>query len=282
MAAAEPVLVALYVPGDRPERFAKAFAAGADQVIVDLEDAVVPGRKELARHAVAELLAGAPPGRVAVRPNGAGTPWHEADLAVLTEARVRPALRLPKVEGPDDVDRVLELLGDAGGSPWELTCLLESALGVEQAYVVARHPAVSGIALGEADLRAELGVTAEAALDWLRVRSVVAARAAGLPAPAMAVFPRLGDDDALRASCRHGAALGLRGRAAIHPRQVPVIREAFTPTADEVADARSVLDALAGAAGAVRLPDGRMVDAAMAAEARAVVALAPAAARPPA
>ncbi|GAB2574213.1 HpcH/HpaI aldolase/citrate lyase family protein [Microlunatus antarcticus] len=268
------MLVALYVPGDRPERFAKAFATGADQVILDLEDAVAPGHKELGRHAVAELLAGSVPGRVAVRPNGAGSPWHEADLAMLAQARSRPALRLPKVEGPDDVDRVLERLGDSSGEPWELTCLLESALGVERAYAVASHPAVSGIALGEADLRAELGVTAEVALDWLRVRSVVAARAAGLSAPAMAVHPHLDDDEGLRASCRHGAALGLRGRAAIHPRQVPVIREAFTPTAEEVADARQVVQALAGAAGAVRLPDGRMVDAAMGAEARAVLALA--------
>lgn len=268
------VLVALYVPGDRPDRFAKAFAAGADQVILDLEDAVAPGRKELAREAVAELLAGPVPGRVAVRPNGAGTLWHDDDLAMLARATTRPALRLPKVEGPDDVDGVLERLGAGPGAPWGLTCLLESALGVEQAYAVARHHDVSAIALGEADLRAELGVTADVALDWLRVRCVVAARAAGLPAPAMAVHPHLGDDDGLRASCRHGAALGLRGRAAIHPRQVPVIRDAFTPTPAEVADARLVLDALAGAAGAVRLPDGRMVDAAMAGQARAVLALA--------
>ena len=90
----------------------------------------------------------------------------------------------------------------------------------------------------------------------------------------MAVFPRLDDDEALLTSCRHGASLGLRGRAAIHPRQVPVIRDAFTPSETEVADARRVLHALAGAAGAVRLPDGRMVDAAMAAEARAVLVLA--------
>jgi len=265
------VLVALYVPGDRPERFAKAFAAGADQVILDLEDAVTPAHKERARQAVADLLAGPVPGRVAVRPNGAGTPWHEEDLAMLAASPSRAALRLPKVEGPGDVDRVLERLGSA---PAELVCLLESALGVEQAYAVASHPAVTGLALGEADLRAELGVTAEAGLDWLRVRSVVAARAAGLPAPAMAVHPRLDDDEGLGASCRHGASLGLRGRAAIHPRQVPVIRDAFTPTPAEQADARAVLEALSGTSGAVRLADGRMVDEAMAAEARSVLALA--------
>ena len=158
------------------------------------------------------------------------------------------------------------------GSEVEVTCLLESALGIEQAYAVARHGGVSAIALGEADLRAELGITAEEGLDWLRVRAVVAARAAGLEPPAMAVYPRLDDPDGLAASCRRGAALGLRGRTAIHPRQISVIREAFAPTEAEVADARLVLDALAGAAGAVRLSDGRMVDEAMAAEARRVLA----------
>jgi citrate lyase subunit beta/citryl-CoA lyase len=269
MSGAPPVLVGLYVPGDRPDRFAKAWAAGADQVILDLEDAVRPERKQLARDAVAAFLDGTVPGRVAVRPNGAGTPWHRDDLAMLAAARHRPALRLPKVEDPADVDHVVARF--AGGE-LELTCLLESALGVERAFAVAGHPAVAAIALGEADLRAELGITVEEGLDWLRVRAVVAARAAGRPAPAMAVYPRLDDPDGLLASCRRGAALGLRGRTAIHPRQVALIRQAFAPTAAELADAERVLDALAGAAGAVRLPDGRMVDAAMAAEARSTLA----------
>ncbi len=269
MATDEPVLVALYVPGDRPDRFAKALAAGADQVILDLEDAVAADRKALARDAVAEFLQREPAGRVAVRPNGAGTREHEADLAMLAAAAYRPALRLPKVEGPGDLDPIA---GRFSGAELELTCLLESALGVEQAFAIAQHPAVSAIGLGEADLRADLGIAAEEGLDWLRVRTVVAARAAGLAPPAMAVYPRLDDPVGLLASCRRGAALGLRGRAAIHPRQIATIREAFAPTAAEIADAAAVLAALAGSAGAVRLPDGRMVDEAMAAEARRTLA----------
>lgn len=262
-------LVALYVPGDRPDRFAKALAAGADQVILDLEDAVAPERKTVAREAVAAFLAGPVQGRVAVRPNGSGTRWHEADLAMLAAAEHRPALRLPKVEGPADLDRIVAWFD---GDEVELTCLLESALGVEQAFAIAQHPAVCAIGLGEADLRAELGIVAEEGLDWLRVRTVVAARAAGLAAPAMAVYPRLDEPEGLLTSCRRGACLGLRGRAAIHPKQIPVIRQAFTPTAEEVAAAQAVLIALAGSAGAVRLADGRMVDAAMAAEARRTLA----------
>lgn len=273
MGIAEPVLVALYVPGDRPDRFAKALAAGADQVIIDLEDAVAAERKPLAREAVADFLQGDVTGRVAVRPNGSGTPWHDADLAMLAAAGHRPALRLPKVEGPDDLDRIVERFG---GGDLELTCLLESALGVEQAYAIALHPVVSAIGLGEADLRAELGITAEEGLDWLRVRAVVAARAAGLSPPAMAVYPRLDDPGGLLASCRRGAAMGLRGRAAIHPQQIATIREAFAPTPEQLAEAEAVLTALAGSAGAVRLADGRMVDEAMGAEARRTLALRPA------
>lgn len=272
-------LVALYVPGDRPDRFAKALAAGADQVILDLEDAVAGDRKAEARAEVAAALVRGGQVSVAVRVNGAGTPWHAADLAMLAGLDRLPAVRLPKVERPADVEAVL---GALGGRPVELTCLLESALGIEQAYAIAGHPGVSAIALGEADLRAELGITSEEGLDWLRVRTVVAARAAGLPPPAMAVYPRLDDPDGLAASCRRGAALGLRGRTAISPRQIPVIRAAFTPTEAEVVDAELVLQALAGAAGAVRLPDGRMVDEAMAAQARRVLALRASAAPSPA
>ena len=149
-----PVLVALYVPGDRPERFAKAFAAGADQVILDLEDAVAPGHKELAREAVAALLAGPVPGRLAVRPNGPGTPWHDEDLAMLAAAASPPALRLPKVEGPGDVDRVLDRLrtGVAGRDPVDVGwSLATTRAALEHRAVLAGGATLaSGVAGGGA------------------------------------------------------------------------------------------------------------------------------------
>lgn len=271
--APSPLVVALYVPGDRPDRFARALAAGADQVILDLEDAVAAERKGWAREAVAAFLAEEDTARLAVRPNGSGTLGHADDLAMLAGLAHRPALRLPKVESRADVDGALTALGaDPSDGRLRITCLLESALGIENAFAIATHPAVTAIALGEADLRADLGITAEEGLDWLRVRAVVAARAAGLEPPAMAVYPRLDDAEGLRASCRRGAGLGFRGRTAVHPEQVAVIREAFAPTVAEVADAEQVLAALAGHTGAARLPDGRMVDEAMAAEARRTLA----------
>ena len=270
MASRAPVVVGLYVPGDRPERFAKALAAGADQVILDLEDAVAPERKAVARAAVADLLRDPPDGRLAVRPNGHGTPWHDDDLAMLAGLPTPPALRLPKVEGPDDVDRVV---GRFRTDDLEVTALVESALGIERAYDIARHPAVSAVALGEADLRGELGIIAEPGLDWLRVRLVVAARAARLDPPNLSVYPRLDDPEGLAASCRAGAALGLLGRTAIHPRQIPVIRAAFRPSPEEVERAEQVLAALTGGVGVARLADGRMVDEAMAVQARRTLQL---------
>jgi citrate lyase subunit beta/citryl-CoA lyase len=158
-------------------------------------------------------------------------------------------------------------------------CLIETALGVERAYAIATAgPVVASIGLGEADLRGDLAVTDDGGLAYARGRIVVAARAAGLPPPAMSVYPDIEDLDGLAASCRAGRALGFLGRTAIHPRQLPVIVAAFRPTADEVVRARAVLDALADADAAGRgtavLPDGRFVDRAMAPGARRVLDLA--------
>jgi len=270
-----PVLTLLYAPADRPELAAKALAGDADVVVLDLEDAVAPARKEAARAALAGLLAAAPAGRPAqVRVNEERTGWHAADLAAVAALPPGVGLRVPKVHDPDAVRALARAVP---GRPLHL--LLEDALGVEQAYALATaDPAVASVGLGEADLRSDLGVTDDAGLAWARSRVVTAARAAGLPAPSMSVHPHVTDLDGLRASCATGRALGFVGRAAIHPRQLPVIREAFTPDAAEVARAREVLDRVAGAraagVGAVVLADGTFLDVAMVERARAVVELA--------
>ncbi|WP_326799994.1 aldolase/citrate lyase family protein [Streptomyces sp. NBC_01808] len=161
-----------------------------------------------------------------------------------------------------------------GGVP-PLYPLLESALGIERAYeIAAAHPAVRGIALGEADLRAELGVADDAGLAWPRSRAVVAARAAGLAPPAQSVYPDVADLEGLARSCAAGRALGFLGRTAIHPRQLPVIERAFLPTPQEVERAEEIVAAATADAGALALPDGRFVDAAVVAEARRTLRLA--------
>ncbi|MEU3182773.1 CoA ester lyase [Streptomyces sp. NPDC006923] len=254
----------LYVPGDRPEVMAKALTYGADVVIVDLEDAVAPDRKEYARAATTEFLAEARTVPVHVRIT------DEHDVPSLVGLAGLTGLRLPKVTHASDVHRVAARAPDTALYP-----LLESALALEHAYSIATaHPAVRGIALGEADLRADLGVRDDSGLDWSRSRAVVAARAAGLAPPVQSVFPDIRDLDGLAASCVHGRSLGLLGRAAIHPRQLPVIERAYLPTPREIGEAEQIIEAAGDGVGALALADGRFVDAAIVAAARRTLSLA--------
>lgn len=166
--------------------------------------------------------------------------------------------------------RVLDLLPEA-----TISCLVETPLGVENAFAIAScDPRVTAIGLGESDLASSLGVDGDPGLAWSRGRIVSASRAAGLGAPMMSVHPHVRDLDGLRESCLLGRALGFSGRAAIHPRQLAVIEQAFTPSPDEVIRARALLDGVPDDGGAVVLDDGRMADPAMVGRARELVALA--------
>ncbi|MFF8828953.1 HpcH/HpaI aldolase/citrate lyase family protein [Streptomyces sp. NPDC015131] len=260
----------LYAPGDRPDVVTKALASGADVVIVDLEDAVAPDRRAHALAATADLLSSPHPVPVHVRlPSAHDT----ATITALARLPGLTAFRVPKVTHGTDIRRVARLAPGIG-----LHALLESALAVENAHAIATaHPALRSIALGEADLRADLGVRDDAGLDWARGRVVVAARAADLPPPAQSVHPDVRDLDGLAASCRRGRALGFLGRAAIHPRQLPVIERAYLPGPEELAEAAEIVEAADTDAGATALPDGRFVDAAVVAAARRTLSLA----RPP-
>ncbi|WSA43097.1 aldolase/citrate lyase family protein [Streptomyces sp. NBC_01803] len=273
MNAAPAPLTWLYAPGDRPDVVLKALGSGADVVVVDLEDAVAPDRKRYALDATAELLArprrGVP---VHVRVNALDGPLAMHEVRRLAALPGLAALRLPKVERPGHVGRVATW---AGADVPPLYPLLESALGVEHAYAIATaHPAVAGIALGEADLRADLGVADTAGLAWPRGRTVVAARAAGLPPPPQSVYPDVRDTVGLARSCAAGRTLGFLGRAAIHPRQLAVIEKAFRPTAAEIEAAAEIVEAATTDAGALALPDGRFVDPAVVAVAHRTLALA--------
>ncbi|KFG76036.1 HpcH/HpaI aldolase/citrate lyase family protein [Streptomyces mutabilis] len=265
-----PVLTWLYAPGDRPRVVTKALAAGADVVVIDLEDAVAPDRKHYAREATAELLREPQPVPVHVRVNALDGPLAAADLAALAALPGLSGLRLPKVTSPEQVAGVAAA---TGGPP--LYALLETALGVERAYAIAAaHPSLRGIALGEADLRADLGVGGDPGLDWSRSRVVVAARAARLAPPSQTVHPDTRDLEGLAASCAHGRALGFLGRAAIHPRQLPIIERAYLPTERELEEAETIVKAATAQPGALALPDGRFVDAAVVATARRTLSLA--------
>lgn len=260
----------LYVPGDRPERFGKAVASGADVVIIDLEDAVAPVRKDEARRNAVAYLRARPDTlgcQVHVRVNDPATARGRDDLAAVGE--LADAVRLPKVESTAVLEAVT-------GAP--AYALLESAAGIVAAREIAAHPGVAGVALGEQDLAAELSITDEQAMNHLRLQVVLAAAAAGLPPVPMSVYPDVKDEAGLLASCRTGRALGLFGRTAIHPRQIPVIRRAFRPSEEETARAAEIVAAAEEAeqagVGAVALPDGRFVDAPIVTRARRTVALA--------
>jgi citrate lyase subunit beta / citryl-CoA lyase len=265
----------LYVPGDRPDRFAKAAASGADMIVLDLEDAVSPSRKGFARTEIARWLesegdatAGERPPS-SVRVNAPGSEPFVEDLQLVTrliEAGHRLEIRVPKVETSAQ-------LGGLSQPGLSLHLLIETAQGLRAVEELAEQPNVCAIGLGEADLGGALGIGDEAGFAYCRSRLVVAAAAAGLRPPAMSAYPALHDAPGLAASCRAGRGLGLFGRSAVHPAQVPVILAAFAPTADEIADARATLAALEqSGGGASSTPDGRMVDAAMRTEAERVIA----------
>lgn len=268
-----PPLTLLYVPADRPDRIRRALDSAADEVIIDLEDAVAPDAKDAARSTVAAIAVD-PARSVQIRVNAIGTPWHDEDLAMVAGLDELVGLRLPKCESPAAVASIPERVGGRA-----LHLLIESAVGVESAFLLAGcHPQVTTIGLGEADLLADLRASDPAALGWSRGRVVTAAAAAGLPAPTMSVFPDHRDLDGLRTSSALGRSLGFLGRTAIHPAQLPVIAEVFAPTATEIAVAREVVAAAEAGEqigrGAVALPSGKFVDAAVVRQARTVLALA--------
>ena len=255
------LITGLYVPGDRPDRFDKAVATGADLVILDLEDAVAPDRKTVARDAVVAWLAGAAVDCVLqVRVNA-----HDADDLAALRGLTGFEVRLPKVEFPAQVDEVVTALPGVS-----VTALVESAFGVEHATDLAAHPAVTRLGLGESDLASELGTRTDAVLDHARVRLLYAARAAGLPAPMLSAYPAIKDLAGLRADTVRGRDLGWVGRVAIHPTQLPVIAEVFLPSEEERRWATEVL--AAGSGGVSTLASGEMVDPAMLGRARAILA----------
>lgn len=237
----------LFVPGHRPDRFAKAQAAGPDAIILDLEDAVAPADKEAARDHVSAWLADG--NEAVVRINAVGTPWHEADVEAVA-GRVS-AVMVPKAEDP----AALRALRSAG---LELIPLIETALGVTQAAAVCAG--VVRPAFGSIDLATQLGVDARSheALRQARSTVVLAAAAAGCGAPIDGVTTSLKDEAALVADLRHAAELGFTAKLCIHPSQLAAAAEAFTPTAEQIEWARAVL--AAGADGAATAVAGEMVD----------------------
>ena len=253
----------LFVPGDRPERFAKALASGADAVVVDLEDAVAPAAKDAARDAVAGwlgALADDERARVVVRINDASTPWFEADLRMAANARAA-ALMLPKAERVETITQL-----HAGAPRAALLALVETARGVLAAEALAGAPGVQRLVFGTLDFALDLDLSGDpAGFDFAASRLALASRAAGIASPVAGVTTVIDDKPALLADLARMRAHGFGAKLCIHPKQVAPIHAALRPSADELAWARRVLQAANGAdsadatRGAVQI-DGRMID----------------------
>jgi len=258
---------------------ARARTAGADAIILDLEDGVAPPHKAAAREHIARALAeGFPPRlRVYVRPNAAASGLFETDLLAVLGDRVT-GIVLPKVAGADEVQdadawlRAVEIARGMPAGSLRFIVLIETPPAVlETRAIAAASPRVVGVAFGADDLAAGMGLPRAAAdVAYPRAHVALAAHAAGVEAIDI-VYTAVHDLDGCRAEARAARALGYTGKQVIHPRQVAVANEVFAPTPEEVAWAQAVIGALEAAPRGVIMVEGRMVDAPVIRQARRVL-----------
>lgn len=268
----------LFVPADSEKKLARGLESGADALIVDLEDSVAPGAKEKAREMAAEFVAAnrkAPAPALYVRVNDLTTGMTDADLAAVVGAGAR-SIMLPKCNGGGDVSRLSVKLrvaeAEAGledGTTGIVPLVTETAIGVLSARsYVDPDPRLQAVTWGAEDLSAAIGARETRDADGrltdvfrlARAMTLLAASAADVPA-IDTVFPDFRDLDAFRRSCLEAERDGFGGCMAIHPAQVPVINEVYTPGAEAVEQARAIVAAFAveGNPGVVAI-DGKMFD----------------------
>lgn len=250
----------LFVPGARPDRFAKALAAGADAVCIDLEDAVPPAAKPEARAATLAFLAVARPAggpALGVRFNRAASLDGVKDIVAYAESgAAADFVMAPKCESAAEI----AIVAGAIARTVRFWPIIESAAGVEAAQAIAAAPGVAGVLFGGADFSVDIGASMEAhALAYARGRLVVACRGAGA---ALLDVPHLDvrDHEGLSRSTMMVKAMGFTGRACIHPDQVAAVNAVFTPGEAEISEARRVIAALEDAQGAAALLDGKLIE----------------------
>jgi citrate lyase subunit beta/citryl-CoA lyase len=258
----------LFVPGDRPDRMEKALGAGADALILDLEDAVAPAAKAEARRHVAEFLEANSRSRLWVRVNPLDSPEHDRDLAAILHSHPDGVV-LPKAEGGASVNELARRLAERGNATAQILAIAtETPAAIFQLGTYGGTKRLAGLTWGAEDLPAAIGAAASRESDGrftppyelARSLCLFGAAAAGV-APIETVYPAFRDIDGLALYAGRARRDGFSGMMAIHPDQVPVINHAFTPSAEEIAHARAVVAAFAASpeAGALSL-DGRMID----------------------
>jgi citrate lyase subunit beta/citryl-CoA lyase len=249
----------LFVPGNRPERFAKALASGADAVVLDLEDAVAEEAKPAARDAIAQWSAQAGEAersRVVVRINEAASAWFADDLRLVRDTHL-PAVMLPKAEAADPVRAVQAAVPHAGLLP-----LIETARGLAGSCLVAAATGVVRLVFGTLDFALDLDLDIAADNEPLAdaaARLVLASRLAERLPPVAGVTPQIDDEVRLLADLHWARRRGFGAKLCIHPKQVAPLHAALAPDAAALAWAGRVIAAEAASPGAAKL-DGRMVD----------------------
>lgn len=264
----------LFVPGSRPDRFAKALAHRPDMVTVDLEDAVLPAHKDRARAQAMALFdrTGGPGGNPGdgpgdgierlVRINGLRTPFGLKDLLALVEHPTPPdGVMLPKVESADEV-RIVDALLRRAARPIGLHVIIESNAGLDQALPIAgASTSIRSLLFGAVDMAAELGSAMDfTSLLYPRSRVVHAAASHGLDAIDVPYLD-LDDPEGLLEECRLVQALGFTGKAMIHPRQLAAVNSVFTPDAERIAHAKRVIEAFESSPDGLVVIDGKLIEA---------------------
>jgi citrate lyase beta subunit len=260
----------LFAPGNDERKLRKALSSGADAVVADLEDAVTPAEKTAARTLAVSVLAEADGDALRlVRVNAADSEWIADDVEAVGSVGL-DGLVLPKATAA--------AAGAVAGLGLPVVAIVETPAGVRGAFELATTAAVEALVLGAIDLGLALGLEPrEDGLELLFARSslVVDSAAAGLRGPIDRVWTTLRDDTGLQRDCALARSLGFRGKACIHPEQVPVVNDAFSPSGEELARARDIVrafeEAAANGRGAVAF-DGEMIDLPVVERARQLLA----------
>jgi citrate lyase subunit beta / citryl-CoA lyase len=264
----------LFVPGTRPDRFLKALDSGADTVVLDLEDAVAEEEKVNARNAIRAAwpsFTQEQKQRLAIRSNSPGSKFYSADLILAQDLSVT-CLVIPKSESLDQINGAAAILPNTAIVP-----MIETAIGLSKINEIANSNQVLRLALGNLDLQADLGMVCdpqETQLQTARFQIVLASRLARIAPPIDGVTPSTDDVTRITDDAQRAKAMGFGGKLCIHPKQVPIVKATFMPTADETAWANRVIEAdTASKGGTVKL-DGRMIDRPAVLLARRTIALA--------
>jgi (S)-citramalyl-CoA lyase len=259
----------LFVPGNRPDRFAKALASGADLVCIDLEDSVPSGEKASARIAALGAISTHSDGRLALRINSIRTAAGLSDLLALADAIKPEFLLVPMVESAAEVEIIRSILGEAV----EIVPLIETVRGLRAADAIAGSPGVAALMFGGADFAAELGVK----IEWqplLHARSEIVMACATANILAIDVpYIDLDDDAGLADECAKAKAIGFQAKAAIHPKQIGFIHAAMRPSAREIEEAMAAIAAFDAAGGAAIRFGGKMLEAPIIRRYRQIVSL---------